>query len=146
GKPLDPDTLTNPDYWAHHARHTVRFADAVAELRAAGVNTYLEIGPDAALTPQLRTADPTAVAVPTLRRDQPEATTLLTAVASAHTRGVPVDLATLNGPHARRVSLPTYAFQYTSHWPPPPAATVAAPEARLWNAVESGDLAGLAET
>ena len=37
--------LTDPAYWRQHLRHTVRFADGVATLAAAGCTIFIEIGP-----------------------------------------------------------------------------------------------------
>ncbi|MFD7446974.1 SDR family NAD(P)-dependent oxidoreductase, partial [Streptomyces sp. NPDC059909] len=89
-------------------------------LEAAGATTLLELGPDAILTP-LATASigdaDTVAAAPLLRSGRPEAQTAATAAASAFVRGVAVDWAALYaGSGARRVSLPTYAFQRRPHW------------------------------
>ncbi|MEV4725666.1 beta-ketoacyl synthase N-terminal-like domain-containing protein, partial [Micromonospora humida] len=78
GRPAD---LTDPDHWVAHVSRPVRFADAVAALRDTGVDTLLEVGPDAALTPltvDLLTGDATVTA--TMRRDRDEAGTLVAAV------------------------------------------------------------------
>ena len=37
--------VATPDYWVRHVRDTVRFADGIATLRAAGITAFLEIGP-----------------------------------------------------------------------------------------------------
>ncbi|MEU9890507.1 type I polyketide synthase [Sphaerisporangium sp. NPDC051011] len=119
-------------YWARHLRSPVRFQQAVRAVhehtRAAGDHTvYLEIGSDATLTPLVHQNLPTghdtghddpaeATAVPVLRRGRPDAATLLSAVATAHTHGVPVDWSPALPSGANRVELPTYAFQHERFW------------------------------
>ncbi|MFJ9871438.1 polyketide synthase dehydratase domain-containing protein, partial [Streptomyces sp. NPDC101165] len=56
--------------------------------------------------------------VPALRRDRDEETAAVTALAVLHAHGVKVDWeAFFAGTGARRVELPTYAFQHTYYWP-----------------------------
>ncbi|WP_308190706.1 type I polyketide synthase [Streptomyces sp. HPF1205] len=119
--------LTDPAYWVRHVREAVRFADGLATLRAQGVATFLELGPDAVLS-ALVPGD--AVALPALREGEPEVRALLSAVAGAAVHGVPVDQDAL-GPRtgADAGDLPTYAFQRRRHWfdALPPAEAPAAP-------------------
>ncbi|WP_459171124.1 acyltransferase domain-containing protein, partial [Streptomyces scabiei] len=118
GSPADAD------YWARHVRETVRFADVVRALRADGVTTFVEIGPDAVLTamgrdclPDDEAEDAQVEFVPLLRRDHPEERTLAEAVARLHVRGVGPDWAAVfAGTGASRVDLPTYAFQRRRYW------------------------------
>ncbi|WP_455568164.1 SDR family NAD(P)-dependent oxidoreductase, partial [Streptomyces omiyaensis] len=111
------DDLRTPAYWADQVRGTVRFADAVATLAAQGVTSHLEIGPDGILSALAEGA------VPALRRGREETSTLLAAVATLHTRGIPVAWQTLyENTGARRVPLPTYAFQRERHWLEPRTA------------------------
>ncbi|WP_455678827.1 SDR family NAD(P)-dependent oxidoreductase [Streptomyces antimycoticus] len=97
------------EYWVDHARHAVRFADAVAGLGTADV--LVEIGPDAVLAPML--ADRTVL--PSARRAQDEVSALLHAVGQAHAHGAPVDWSSLLAPRPY-VPLPTYPFQRESFW------------------------------
>ncbi|MFE0464214.1 SDR family NAD(P)-dependent oxidoreductase, partial [Kitasatospora sp. NPDC058965] len=108
--------VASVDYWVHHVRGTVRFADALEQLAANGVTRFLEVGPDAALTP-LRLDDPALTFVATTRRDREETATAVTALAQLHAVGVPVDWrAFFAGRGARRVELPTYAFEHRRYW------------------------------
>ncbi|MFI0240647.1 type I polyketide synthase [Streptomyces sp. NPDC016845] len=129
GRPATADELASADYWVRHLRHAVRFADGVDWLAAHGVTRYLELGPDATLTALARTCLPDdttdRVCVPLLRKDRPEAVTLLAGVATAHAHGVPVDLDALlgNDPADPRIALPTYAFTRDRYWLRPALTT-----------------------
>ncbi|MFI8076367.1 SDR family NAD(P)-dependent oxidoreductase, partial [Streptomyces sp. NPDC086033] len=121
GADVSPAELGSADYWARHVREAVRFADAVRHVRGRGVAHFLEIGPDAVLTAMAReTVDAlggggSAAFLPGLRRERPEPTTLLAAVAGLYVRGAADGLTALVG-QARRVELPTYAFQRERYW------------------------------
>ncbi|MET8138356.1 SDR family NAD(P)-dependent oxidoreductase, partial [Streptomyces sp. NPDC005251] len=151
------DDMSDPDFWVRHVREAVRFADGVSTLEAAGVTTYLELGPDGILSAMAQESvdNPDAtVFTPALRAGREEAHTLTTALALAHAHGTPVDwTAYYSGTGAGRVDLPTYAFQGRRFWPEPVGAGAAAPgrglaqpndvDARFWDAVERSDLASL---
>ena len=128
GELLTAAQLAAPDHWVEQLRRPVRFVDVVRTLGKQGVRTCLELGPDAALTPSvtraLEDAAVPATCLATVRRGRPETRSLLTAVAAAHARGVAVDFAAVfAGTGARRVDLPTYAFQRRRYWLAPAAVT-----------------------
>ncbi|WP_272945116.1 type I polyketide synthase [Salinispora pacifica] len=127
GRLADPDEICTPEYWVRHVREAVRFSDGIATLQAAGVTTFLEVGPDAVLTTMGRdcvTDMADASLVPVLRGGRQEAATLLTAVATLHTRGVPVDWRAWFAPTGARVTdLPTYPFQRRRLWLDVPAGS-----------------------
>ncbi|MDH2430877.1 type I polyketide synthase [Sphaerisporangium sp. TRM90804] len=146
--------LRTPDYWGRHVRQTVRFHDAVRVLEAKGVRTFLELGPDAALTPMGADCLPTgsgAAFAAVLRAGRSERRELVTALSTAHVRGVAVDWrAFFAGSGAQAVDLPTFAFQRRHYWavdPGPAAVPVAAgrDESVFWDAIERVDTASLAE-
>ncbi|MCX5071068.1 SDR family NAD(P)-dependent oxidoreductase [Streptomyces sp. NBC_00513] len=117
GRPVPSEEFCSVDYWVRHVRETVRFADAVTALADEGVDTFLEIGPGGALTAMAQDLLVEAVTVPLLRTDRPEALAVTTALARLHVHGTPVDwTAVLAGRGARRIDLPTYAFQRTRYW------------------------------
>ncbi|MER6595973.1 type I polyketide synthase, partial [Micromonospora purpureochromogenes] len=107
--------LTDPDYWVRHVREAVRFADGVTALHQAGATTFLELGPDAALTPMIEGVVTDTVVAPAQRRDRPEVTQLLDALARLHVTGTPVRWTeVLDG--GTRVDLPTYPFERRHLW------------------------------
>ncbi|QLQ35705.1 type I polyketide synthase [Micromonospora robiginosa] len=154
GQLADPAEIAGADYWVRHVREAVRFADGVATLHAAGVTTFLELGPDATLTAMAADTptDRPVLHVPALRRDQDEVTALTTALARLHVTGTPVDWAAWFSRDGRRpatVDLPTYAFQHQRYWlsdedaPQPAPAAGGEADDRFWAAVDQADLTAL---
>ncbi len=158
---LAGDDVCTPEYWVRHVREAVRFGDGVAALRAAGVRTFVEVGPTGTLTPLVRDALSTldgsapddaesapAVAVSLLRRDRDEPGSAFTALAELHVAGVRVDWTALYaGADVHRVRLPRYVFSRQRYWPDTPEP-VAAPgesvaDAEFWTAVEHADVEAL---
>ncbi|MFI9202356.1 type I polyketide synthase [Streptomyces sp. NPDC053048] len=124
GEPVTSE-IASVDYWVEHVRRPVRFADAVKAMEREGVRTFLELGPDgvlSALVPECVTDPAATAAVPVLRRDRPEPQTAVAALAQAFVRGTAVDWSSFfDGTGARRIDLPTYAFQHERYWLLPPA-------------------------
>ncbi|SCL73304.1 type I polyketide synthase [Micromonospora peucetia] len=153
GTLADADEIRTADYWVRHVREAVRYADGVAALRAAGVSTFLEVGPRSVLTAMAGDILPAVdgvLAVAVQRKDRPEPQALLAALAELHVHGVPVTWQSwFADTGAERVDLPTYAFQHQRYWPEVGGTTgQAAPtdtaEGDFWAAVERGDLTEVA--
>ncbi len=133
GRPATADQLRSPDYWTDHIRQPVRFHDAVRHLATQGVDTYVELGPDATLSAFAQAGGARdgidVTAVNTLHPQRADTRTLLTALATVYVRGRRVDWAAGLPDDARRVDLPTYPFQRRRFWldaPTGPAIPVAA--------------------
>ena len=121
--------LTDPGYWVDHVRQAVRFLDGVRTLEREGVTRFLELGPDAVLTAMARQTlaedhESEAVFAAALRARKAEPETFAGFLAQAHIAGVPVDWAAFYAATgARRVDLPTYAFQRERYWLSPGTGT-----------------------
>ncbi|WP_326947991.1 SDR family NAD(P)-dependent oxidoreductase [Amycolatopsis sp. NBC_01307] len=143
-------TEFDAEYWVRHVREAVRFVDGMQTLEAAGVTTYLELGPDGVLTALAQDCVTGGVFAPALRGDRPEEDALIAAVATAHVHGVSPDWAAVAGGRGGHVDLPTYAFRRRRFWPEAAASAepVAGTEAEreFWTAVENADLGRLTGT
>ncbi len=137
GRVLDTRELTG-EYWYRNLRHTVLFGPAIAALLEEGHRAFVEISPHSVLTIGMQEtiehtlADPAEAFVGgSLKRDDDCRQRFLTSLAQAWTRGVPVDWRALYGDTAaKRVRLPTYAFQRTRYWPEPTSPSAEAAPAR----------------
>ncbi|WP_443065660.1 SDR family NAD(P)-dependent oxidoreductase [Streptomyces sp. NBC_00557] len=116
--------LMSAEHWVEHVRRPVRFADGVRRLEGQGVTRYVELGPDGTLTALAQSATHDAenrLLVPALRKNRPEARSVLSAAAELFTLGTALDWSALfagTSADARSAAeLPTYAFQRRRFWP-----------------------------
>ena len=123
GGTVAADELCSSGYWLRHVRQTVRFMDGVRWLAGQRVRSFLELGPDGVLSAMTRDClagaedDAAVVAVPALRAERPEARALLSAVGEVWAHGADVAWGQVfAGSGAKRVALPTYAFQGRRYW------------------------------
>ncbi|MGP3965615.1 SDR family NAD(P)-dependent oxidoreductase, partial [Nonomuraea sp. 3N208] len=112
GRVAEPGQLSTPGYWVEHVREAVRFADGVAAARA---DVFVEVGPDGVLTGLAQQSIADGVFIPAARKDRDEARALVEALGRMHVQGISVDWTALL-PSARRIDLPTYAFQHQRFW------------------------------
>uniref|UniRef100_UPI002A808C3C SDR family NAD(P)-dependent oxidoreductase n=1 Tax=Streptomyces sp. CRN 30 TaxID=3075613 RepID=UPI002A808C3C len=109
------------EYWYRNLRQPVRFLDTVGELIAAGHTTFVEVSPHPVLASSVEeTGEAVGVEVyggGTLRREEGGVRRFLTSLAELWVRGVePEWQGVFAGSGARRVGLPTYAFQRRHYW------------------------------
>ncbi|ONI92323.1 hypothetical protein ALI22I_04495 [Saccharothrix sp. ALI-22-I] len=119
GRLLPVEEMSSPRYWGRQVRGTVRFHDAITTLRAQGVTTFAELGPDGVLCGLGERcgaeSDEALEFVPTMRSGERDGRVLALSLARLHVRGVDLDWAAVFGGE-RRTELPTYAFQRRRYW------------------------------
>ncbi|WP_211834581.1 type I polyketide synthase [Streptomyces asiaticus] len=122
GEWLDTAEL-DAGYWYRNLRSTVRFAPSIERLLEEGFRAFVEVSAHPVLTMSMEAAAERVDAGPvvvtgTLRRDEGGMRRVLTSVAEAYVRGVPVDWTALLGnvPAHTACDLPTYAFQHQHYW------------------------------
>lgn len=119
GRPYSEGQPPQPEYWRHHVRETVRFADGMEALAGQGCEIFLEVGPSATLLGmgQRCVLEGSGVWLPSLRKGRRDWEQLLASVAELYIRGVKVDWAAFDRAYVRRrVALPTYPFERHRCW------------------------------
>ncbi|MFF0390307.1 SDR family NAD(P)-dependent oxidoreductase [Kitasatospora sp. NPDC004615] len=118
GSWLDTKSL-DTEYWYRNLRETVEFGKATEALLGEGFRFFVESSPHAvlgvAVGESVEAAGADAVVLGTLRRGEGGPAQVLRSVGRAWERGLEVDWSGAF-PGARRVELPTYAFQRTRYW------------------------------
>ncbi|GAA0962679.1 MULTISPECIES: type I polyketide synthase [Streptomyces violaceusniger group] len=155
GEPLDTAGL-DAAYWARNLRETVRLETATRALLTSGHRLFVEVSPHpvlaAAIEATVEAAEGSAAVIGTLRREEGGPERMLLSLAQGYVHGAEVDWRGLfAGRGARRVDLPTYAFQRTRYWVEPRTGPVAEAatgpaETEFWTAVENADLDTLTAT
>jgi amino acid adenylation domain-containing protein len=150
GRELDAATAVSAEYWARHARETVRFADGLASACADAAPLFIEIGAGNALsTLALQATRGRGVAVITAMqaaaRERNDEDVVFEALGRAWIHGAAPDWNAVQGGRRARVPLPTYPFERTRHWIDPPAVAraqaLATPVERFQEPIIQDDLA-----
>jgi thioester reductase-like protein len=108
--------VSEPGYWARHARQPVRFWRGLERVHEQGCRAYVEVGPGSVLLGLARGVLPEAgqAYVASVRRGRDEARELRRGLGELWVRGVPVGSVETGG--GRPLDLPTYPFQRQRHW------------------------------
>ncbi|MGA6155252.1 SDR family NAD(P)-dependent oxidoreductase [Stenotrophomonas sp. NPDC087984] len=123
-------TEMDAGYWYRNLRQTVRFDETVRVLLTDGFQVFIEASAHPVLTMGVeQTAEDhgtRVTAVGSLRREEGGLDRFMTSLAEAYVGGLSVDWAgVFAGTAARRVALPTYAFQRARFWLDPEAGDAA---------------------
>ena len=112
------------EYWYRNLRETVRLEQAMRSLLGEGYRAFIEVSPHPVLTLGVQETVDEVLAGPggvlvagSLRRDEGGLERFLLSLGEVWVRGVEVDWGRVfSGSDARRVGLPTYAFQRERYW------------------------------
>ncbi|MFE5118924.1 SDR family NAD(P)-dependent oxidoreductase [Streptomyces sp. NPDC056669] len=123
-------TEMDAGYWYRNLRQTVRFDETVRVLLTDGFQVFIEASAHPVLTMGVeQTAEDhgtRVTAVGSLRREEGGLDRFMTSLAEAYVGGLSVDWpGVFAGTAARRVDLPTYAFQRARFWLDPEAGDAA---------------------
>ena len=123
GKWITKGEATDPEYWAGHLRHGVRFADGIGELLTDPARIFLEVGPGTTLSSLVRQHAAFTrehLALPSLRHPheaQSDVAFLLQALGRLWLGGVAPDWKGFYTHEQRqRMPLPTYPFERKRYW------------------------------
>jgi acyl transferase domain-containing protein/NADPH:quinone reductase-like Zn-dependent oxidoreductase len=119
---LTADEAVDPDYWAGHMRHAVRFADGVATALRLGNPLFLELGPRTLsnLFAQFGANDSAIAAIDGTKPGNPGPYALQETVGWLWCRGAAIDWRRYESGRAfRSAVLPTYPFQRQRYWVDP---------------------------
>ncbi|MFJ8165200.1 type I polyketide synthase [Streptomyces sp. NPDC096136] len=142
-------------YWYRNLRGRVGFGPAVTALLAQGHGVFVEVSAHPVLVQPVNEAadgaEADAVVTGTLRRGDGGLRRLYASAAELFVRGTAVDWSGVLPPPARRVELPTYAFDRQHYWleeadtATGPAGEAEGADCDFWDAVERADLDSLGE-
>jgi acyl transferase domain-containing protein len=121
---ITEEAIQDPDYWAQHLRHTVRFADGLHEaFKKSERQQLLEVGPGHTLSrlvrrhPEVTSRRAVLASLPAQEDSMAESAFMLTTLGRLWLAGVSVDWRGLHAqerPH--RLPLPTYPFERRRYW------------------------------
>ncbi len=128
GRWIDTQTVSDPSYWAGHAGERVCFREATTTALTGGTQLVLEVGPGSSLGTCVRQV--AGKASPQIVQTLPDENTggleawrrALMAVGRCWLAGCDMEWSDLHPRPRRRVCLPTYPFERSTHWLPARAA------------------------
>ena len=119
GQRLGVGAVPDAGYWSRHLRETVRFGAGIKAAADQGAEIMLELGPHPSLIGmgKRRLPDLDLAWAPSLNRGQDDWRVLLGSLGELYAQGIKVDWSGFDQDYRRRrISLPTYPFERSSHW------------------------------
>ncbi len=123
-QPIDGSEM-GADYWARNLRDKVSFAQAIAQVAAAGNTVFLEVSPHPIVVGGMKETlrqSGGGLVLSSLCRDMPERETLLRNASQLYAAGCALLWKEVNGPCTTFVRPPSYPWRRTRHWVDSPQA------------------------
>jgi amino acid adenylation domain-containing protein len=119
GEAIDGEELDG-DYWCRNMRQPVLFKRAIDEAIDAAFDTFLELGAHPSLITPIRAClagrNREGLALGTLHRERPDSESIVSAVASLHVHGVPIDWGAVVPRNWKFAELPGHPWEKQVHW------------------------------
>ncbi|MEW5989538.1 MAG: acyltransferase domain-containing protein, partial [Chloroflexota bacterium] len=119
GQVIEGQELT-ADYWRRNIQEPVLFGNAITTLAELGYSHYVEVSPHPVLSGNvaecLQPLGREAVAVSSLRREQPERPEMLGSLATLYQLGYTIEWRTFFPQGGQLVKLPLYPWQRQRYW------------------------------
>ena len=139
---LEDGLHLDSNYWYRNVREPVYFTDALQQMIHDGFDTFIEIAPHPVLTTgainllKISNIKNTLI-VPSLRRKEDEALTMMGSLGMLHSQGYPMDWSKLKPEAYQFVKLPAYVWQHERYWFETPAQAEQRLEARIHPHIKS---------
>ncbi|GAB1545493.1 hypothetical protein NUACC21_81690 [Scytonema sp. NUACC21] len=114
------EAIATPEYWCHHTREAVQFAQGIKTLHNLDIRVFIEIGPNPVLIGMGSQClqEGSGTWLPSLRKNVEDWQQLLNSLGNLYTQGVNINWLEFDRDyHRSRVSfLPNYPFQHKRYW------------------------------
>ena len=115
GDTIDEE-IVSPEYWRDGLRQSVQFAKAVDTMAQMGAESFLEVGPQASLSPMIVECRSEARVTASLRKGVDERVQMLEALASMYEGGCDPHWQAVFETRLQRRAIPVYPFQRRRYW------------------------------
>ncbi len=118
GMIVSADEMSNPKYWRNHIRQAVQFEKSVLNLKKIGINTLIEVGPNATLLGLVKQNidDKEITLISTLKRGLSDNSQLISSLSQLYVKGVNVVWNNFYENTYNKIQIPGYPFQKKKFW------------------------------
>lgn len=118
GQLIVGEEMSNAHYWKNHIRQAVQFEKSVLNLQSIGINTLIEVGPNATLLGLVKQSlgDKNMELMSTLKKGLPDNKQLISSLNHLYVKGISIHWDHFYESTFHKISLPVYPFQRKRFW------------------------------